>query len=129
MWCLFPAMREACSLAAGDSLNRRQSMTTWGILGLAVFVSVGMAEWSKRAALSEKTVSPEVLERAMAIATKIEDRRLVPADLSLPIQSSRSAMDSYSEMGDSLSVIPKLSSSGHADISAKESRTSSFKGN
>ena len=74
MWCLFPAMREACNLDAGDGLNRRQSMATWGILGLAVFVPVGMAEWSKRSAMGEKVVSPQVLERALTIAAKMEDR-------------------------------------------------------
>ena len=49
-------------------------MTTWGMLALAVFVSVGMAEWSKRSAMGEKVVSPQVLERALTIAAKMEDR-------------------------------------------------------
>ena len=45
------------------------------MLALAVFISVGMAEWSKRSAMGEKVVSPQVLERALAIAAKMEDRR------------------------------------------------------
>ena len=57
-----------------DGLIRRQKMTTWGILGLALFVSVGMAEWSKRSAMGEKVVSAQVLERALTIAEKMEDR-------------------------------------------------------
>jgi uncharacterized membrane protein len=59
----------------GEARERRQNFTTWGILALAVFVSVGMAEWSKRSAMGEKVVSPQVLERALAIAEKMEDRR------------------------------------------------------
>ena len=43
-------------------------MTTWGMLALAVFVSVGMAEWSKRSAADEKVISPEVMEEALQIA-------------------------------------------------------------
>ena len=58
-----------------DGLIRRQKMTTWGSLGLALFVSVGMAEWSKNYAMGEKVVSPQVMERALAIAEKMEDRR------------------------------------------------------
>jgi hypothetical protein len=73
VWCLFPAMREAYSLAAGDSLNRRQSMATWGILGLAVFVSVGMAEWSKRTAAGETVIAPVVMEEAVKIAARARD--------------------------------------------------------
>ena len=84
MWCLFPAMREACNFESEDSLNRRHSMTTWGILALAMFFSVGMAEWSKRAAMGEKVVSPQVLERALTIAVKMED----PFFLPLPIPAN-----------------------------------------
>jgi len=73
MWCLFPAMREACNLDAGDGLNRRQSMATWGILGLAVFVPVGMAEWSKRSAMGEKVISSAVMEEALKIAARARD--------------------------------------------------------
>ena len=41
--------RNACDLGVlEDAQARRQSFTTWGILALAVFVSVGMAEWSIR---------------------------------------------------------------------------------
>ena len=58
-----------------DGMIRRQKMTTWGILAFAVFVSVGMAEWSKRSAMGEKVVSAQVLERALTIAEKMEDRR------------------------------------------------------
>lgn len=66
-------MREGRSLEAGDALNRRQSMTTWGILGLAVFVSVGMAEWSKRTAAGETVIAPVVMEEALKIAARARD--------------------------------------------------------
>jgi len=49
-------------------LDRRQSLTTWGIVALAVFVSVGMGEWSKRTAADEKVISSEVMEEALKIA-------------------------------------------------------------
>ena len=58
-----------------DGMIRRQKMTTWGILAFAVFVSVGMAEWSNRSAMGEKVVGAQVLERALTIAEKMEDRR------------------------------------------------------
>jgi hypothetical protein len=48
-------------------------MTTWGILGLAVFVSVGMAEWSKRSAMEEKVISSAVREEALQIAARARD--------------------------------------------------------
>ena len=88
--------RNACDLGVlEDAQARRQSFTTWGMLALAVFVLLGMAEWSKRSAMGEKVVSPQVLERALAIAERMEDRRLAPANLPPPIRSSRSAMDGY----------------------------------
>jgi hypothetical protein len=73
-------MQKVCTSAdraevARTPEERRQNFTTWGIVALAVFVSVGMAEWSKRTAMGEKVVSPQVLERALAIAEKMEDRR------------------------------------------------------
>ncbi len=68
MWCLFPNMRDTCSSEAVESLQRRQAMTTWGILGLAVFVSVGMAEWSKRQAAGETVIDPAVMEQAVKMA-------------------------------------------------------------
>ena len=52
----------------GEARERRQSLTTWGILALAVFVSVGMAEWSKRTAASETVIDPAVMEEALKIA-------------------------------------------------------------
>ena len=68
--------RNACDLGVlEDAQARRQSFTTWGILALAVFVSVGLAEWSKRSAMGEKVVSAQVLERALTIAEKMGDRR------------------------------------------------------
>jgi len=67
--------RGAGSEVNANGLIRRQRMTTWGILALALFVSVGMAEWSKRSAMGEKVVSAQVLERALTIAEKMEDRR------------------------------------------------------
>ena len=71
MWCLFRTMREACNdtiLAAREGGFGRDSMTTWGILALAVFVSLGMAEWSKRMAAGEMVIDP---------AGKMEDRARV----------------------------------------------------
>ncbi len=76
-------MRTTFSSEAVESLQRRQSMTTWGMLALAVFVSVGMAEWSKRSAMGEKGVSPQVLERALAIAAKMEDREVVKVNVNV----------------------------------------------
>lgn len=61
-------MRTTCSSEAVESLQRRQSMTTWGILGLALFVSVGMAEWSKRQAAGETVIDPAVMEQAVKMA-------------------------------------------------------------
>jgi hypothetical protein len=61
-------MRTTCNSEAVESLQRRQSMTTWGILAFAVFVSVGMAEWSKRQAASETVIDPVVMEKAVKIA-------------------------------------------------------------
>ena len=80
MWCLFRNMRKACSLntsALGDPSGRRESMTTWGMLVLAVFVCMGMGEWSKRMAASEMIVDEKVLQQAITIAAegKMEDRR------------------------------------------------------
>ena len=68
-------VRKALAQPGPNEPGRRQEMTTWGILALAVFVGLGMAEWSKRSAMGEKVISPEVLERALAIAEKMEDRR------------------------------------------------------
>ena len=61
-------MRDTCSPAAMQGLERRQSMTTWGIVALAVFVAVGMAEWSKRQAASETVIDPAVMEQAVKMA-------------------------------------------------------------
>ena len=55
-----------------DGLIRRQKFTTWGILGLALFVSVGMAEWSKRTAVGETVIDPAVMEEAVKIAAARE---------------------------------------------------------
>jgi hypothetical protein len=60
--------RGAGSEVDADGLIRRQKFTTWGILGLALFVSVGMAEWSKRQAASETVIDPVVMEKAVKIA-------------------------------------------------------------
>ena len=43
-------------------------MTTWGIVALAVFVAVGMGEWSKRQAASETVIEPAVMEQAVKMA-------------------------------------------------------------
>ena len=52
----------------GEARERRQNFTTWGILALAVFVSVGMAEWSKRTAAGETVIDPAVMDEAVKIA-------------------------------------------------------------
>lgn len=57
-----------------DWLIRRQKFTTWGIVALAVFVSVGMAEWSKRTAASETVMEAEVLDQAAQSAVKPPER-------------------------------------------------------
>ena len=53
---------------SGSSVQHREAMTTWGILALAVFVPVGMAEWSKRQAASETVIDSVVMEEALNIA-------------------------------------------------------------
>jgi len=58
-----------------EALQRRQKMTTWGFVALAVFVSVGMAEWSKRTAASETVIDPAVMEEALKIAAAREGIR------------------------------------------------------
>ena len=73
MWCLLSNMQHSCISEGkadliGEARERRQSLTTWGILALAVFVSVGMAEWSKRTAASETVIDPAVMEEALKIA-------------------------------------------------------------
>ena len=60
--------RGAVAEIDADGLIRRQKFTTWGILGLALFVSVGMAEWSKRTAAGETVIDPAVMEEAVKIA-------------------------------------------------------------
>ena len=120
MWCLFPAMREACNFGSEDSLNRRHSMTTWGILALAIFLSVGMAEWSKRAAMGEKAVSPQVLERALTIAAKMEDR----AGLKVNVARERKLADFLS----SISQHPSPSQSERAGVEPVEGRWKYSKG-
>ena len=60
-------------LESPDPTVRRQKMTTWGIVALAVFVAVGMAEWSKRTAAGEVIVDEKILQQAMAIAAEARD--------------------------------------------------------
>ena len=55
-------------LESPDPTVRRQKMTTWGIVALAVFVAVGMGEWSKRQAASETVIDPAVMEQAVKMA-------------------------------------------------------------
>ena len=62
--------RGAESEVDADGLIRRQKMTTWGILAFAVFVSLGMAEWSKRTAASETVMDPAVLDQALQSVAK-----------------------------------------------------------
>lgn len=57
-----------------DGLIRRQNFTTLGIVALAVFVSLGMAEWSKRTAASETVMEAAVLEQALPSAAKGPER-------------------------------------------------------
>ena len=87
-----------CSSEAVESLQRRQSMTTWGILALAVFVSVGMAEWSKRSAADEKVISPEVMEEALKIAAAAgSGSRVAGGELPATSHSKRATLRSESE--------------------------------
>lgn len=65
--------RGAVAEIDADGLIRRQKMTTWGILALAVFVSVGMAEWSKRTAAAEVIVDEKIFQQAMQIAAEARD--------------------------------------------------------
>ena len=108
MWCLFFTMRTTCNSEAVESLQRRQSMTTWGMLALAVFVSVGMAEWSKRSAAGEVIVDEKVLQQAMAIAAerKMEDRRSPQ-----PLHAVAGRPQTRSEIGGAPSTISQLPSS------------------
>ena len=59
--------------AIPDSSVRRQNMTTWGMLALAVFIAVGMGEWSKRQAAGETVIEPAVMEQAVKIAARARD--------------------------------------------------------
>ena len=104
-------MRTTChpgSENVQDSLQRRQSMTTLGIVALAVFVSVGMAEWSKRSAANEVVMDPKILEQAMAIAAerKMEDRRSPQ-----PLHALAGRPQTRSEIGGAPSTISQLPSS------------------
>jgi len=85
VWCLFRTMREACNdtiPAAREGGFGRDSMTTWGILALAVFVSLGMAEWSKRMAAGEMVIDP---------AVKMEDRARVNVNVNVNESGKRSS--------------------------------------
>lgn len=53
--------------------ERRQNFTTWGIVALAVLVSVGMAEWSKRSAADEVIVDEKILQQAIQIDAEARD--------------------------------------------------------
>ena len=55
-------------LESPDPTVRRQKMTTWGIVALAVFIAVGMGEWSKRQAAGETVIEPAVMEQAVKMA-------------------------------------------------------------
>jgi hypothetical protein len=91
-------MRTKCSPEAVESLQRRQSMTTWGIVALAVFVSVGMAEWSKRSAADEKVISPEVMEEALKIAAAAgSGSRVAGGELPATSHPKRATLRSDSE--------------------------------
>jgi hypothetical protein len=59
--------------AIPDSSVRRQNMTTWGMLALAVFIAVGMGEWSKRQAAGETVIEPAVMAEAVKIAARARD--------------------------------------------------------
>jgi hypothetical protein len=58
----------------GEAVTRRQEAVTWGLLALSVFVSLGMAEWSKRTAASEMVMEAAVLEQALPSAAKGPER-------------------------------------------------------
>jgi hypothetical protein len=90
--------RGAGSEVDADGLIRRQKFTTWGILGLALFVSVGMAEWSKRSAADEKVISPEVMEEALKIAAAAgSGSRVAGGELPATSHSKRATLRSDSE--------------------------------
>lgn len=90
--------RGAGSEVDADGLIRRQKFTTWGILGLALFVSVGMAEWSKRSAADEKVISPEVMEEALKIAAAAgSGSRVAGGELPATSHSKHATLRSDSE--------------------------------
>ena len=70
VWSMVEASASKSFEISGSSVQHREAMTTWGILALAVFVAVGMAEWSKRSAASEVVMDPKILEQAMASAAE-----------------------------------------------------------
>ena len=88
--------------------ERRQSLTTWGIVALAVFVAVGMGEWSKRSAVNEVVMDPKILKQAMAMAAerKMEDRRSPQ-----PLHAVAGRPQTRSEIGGAPSTISQLPSS------------------
>jgi len=101
VWCLFRNMRKACSLntsALGDPSGRRESMTTWGMLVLAVFVCMGMGEWSKRQAASETVIDPAVMEEALKIAAAAgSGSRVAGGELPATSHPKRATLRSDSE--------------------------------
>ena len=54
----------------GEAVTRRQEAVTWGLLAMSVFVSLGMAEWSKRTAASETVMDPAVLDQDLQSVAK-----------------------------------------------------------
>ena len=58
-----------------------QSLTTWKILALALCVSLGLAEWSKRSAAKELVIDEKILEHAIQIA--VEQRMEIPKIMQL----------------------------------------------
>ena len=70
VWSMVEASASKSFEISGSSVQHREAMTTWGILALAVFVAVGMAEWSKRSAASEVIVDEKVYPEAMASAAE-----------------------------------------------------------
>jgi len=100
--------RQAVAAIDADGMIRRQKFTTWGIVALAVFVSVGMAEWSKRTAAGEVIVDEKILQQAIQIAAerKMEDRRSEMGISDLGFRNS----DSGNNLSDlSVSAVKSLS--------------------
>ena len=72
-----------------EELAWRQSMTTWGMLALAVLVSVGMADWSKRLAAGETVIEKAVkMENRARVNVNVNESGKRPAFAVNPLRGS-----------------------------------------